>query len=110
MTLVVYRAGTGLVVHNHLHALFLGIAADFGNIEVGIWGDKVKDIVLLLAEPVFPTFVPSFHQDGIKTVLCGEVYVVLHMLGVGTMLAVGLQFAVVGNAQLHAVHVVGIGP
>ena len=41
---------------------------------------------------------------------CGEVDIVLHMLGVGTMLAIGFQVLVVGNAQLHTIHVIGICP
>ena len=110
MAFVINRAGTGLVVHYHLHTLLLGIAAYFGNVKVGIWCNEVEDIVLLLAKPVLPTFIPSFHQNGIKAVLCGEVDIVLHMLGVGTMLAIGFQVLVVGNAQLHTIHVIGICP
>ena len=110
MTLIVACRRRSLVVHNHLHAFRCRILVDCLNVEVGIGSDEVEDIVLFVSEPVFPSFVPSFHQNPVKPVLGGKVDVSLHILRVGGMSAVGLQFRVVGLSQFHGGHIVRVCP
>ena len=110
VALIVAGRARGFVVHNHLHALGGGIAVDFFDVEVGIGGDEVEHVVLLVAEPVLPAYVPSLDEDGIEAMLGGEVDVALHVLGVGGVGAVGLGVGVVGFAELHGGEVVGVAP
>ena len=107
---VIESCGGGLVVHHQLHALGVGIVVEHLNVEVGVRSDEVEDVKLLMTEPVFPSFVPSFHQHFLQTVLRGEVDVALHLLVSGTVRAVGLALAVVGNAETNRRQVVGIAP
>ena len=103
------RAG-GLVVHDDLHALALSVVTELSDVEVGVRGDEVKDTILTVAEPVFPTDIPAFDQDGIEAVLSGEVDVLLDVLGVGSVLAIRLHLRVVGLTDLHVGQVVGVRP
>ena len=110
MALVVADRGRGLVVHYHLHALFLGIVVDTLYIEVGIGGNKVIDIVFLIAEPVFPSYIPSLYEHAIEAVLGGEINIAEDILGGSTVVAVGLYLAVVGLTDLHRWQVAGVRP
>ena len=108
MTLVVHRGRRTLMVHDDADTLVMGILVKGRKVKVRIRSDKVKDIVLLGAEPVFPAFVPAFNQDGVKSVLRGKVNVHAHILVVGAMAAVGLGLGVIRNAKLHRGEVGGI--
>ena len=110
MALVVADRGRGLVVHNHLHSLFLGIVVDTLHIEVGIGGNEVIDIVFLIAEPVFPSDIPALNEHTIEAVLGGEIDVSEYILGGGAVVTVGRYLAVVGLADLHGGEVVGVRP
>ena len=107
---VVVDGAGSLVVHHHLDALALGIAVNLFHVEVGVGGHEVKDVVLALAEPVFPALVPSFDQHGIKSMLGCKVDVAFHVLRVGRVLAVGFGLGVIGLPQFHAVDIVSVGP
>ena len=78
------------MVHHELHSLRVGIFIEPVKVEVGVRGLEVEDIVLGLAEPVFPSDVPSFHQDLVETVLCGEVDIPADILVVCSVKSVGL--------------------
>ena len=110
MALVVADRGRGLVVHNHLHSLFLGIVVDTLYIEVGIGCNEVIDIVFLIAEPVFPSDIPALNEHTIEAVLGGEIDIAEDILGGGAVVAVGRYLAVVGLADLHGGEVVGVRP
>ena len=79
-------------------------------VEVGIRRHEVEDVKFLVSEPVFPSFVPSFYQNLLQTILCSEVDVALHLIVCCTMCAVGLALTVVGNAETNRRHVVGVAP
>ena len=98
------------MVHDELHAARLGIFVEFFDVEVGIGGDEVENIVLLVAEPVFPTFVPSLDKHGVESVFGGKVDVSLHVGGVGRVFGRSGEFGVVGFAEFHGAHGVGVGP
>ena len=84
------------------------ILVEGGKVKVRVGRNKVKYIVLLTAEPVFPAFVPTFNQKGVKAVFGRKVYVHAHVLVGGAMTAVGLGLGVIRNAKLHRGEVGGI--
>ena len=110
MALVVAHARRGLVVHHELDALAVGIVVEGLQVEVGVGRDKVKHIVLAVAKPVFPALVPALDEELVEAVGSGKVDVAAHVGIVGAVGVVGLELAVVGDAQFHAVHGIGIGP
>ena len=76
------------MVHDEADALLVGIGVEGRQVKVGVGGDEVKDEVLLLAVPVFPSFVPALDEESVKAVFGGKVDVAAHVLVVGTVLAV----------------------
>ena len=110
MTFVVDGRCRRLVVHHQLHALGVGIVVEILYVEVGVWCDKVEDVELLMAEPVLPSYVPSFHEHLLQTVLCSKVDVSLHLRRGGAVGAVRLALGVVGLAQSDGRIVVGVAP
>ncbi len=61
MALVVADRAGSLVVHNHLHTVFLGVLVHCFDIKIGVGGYEIEDIVFLVPEPVFPADVPAFN-------------------------------------------------
>ena len=110
MSLIVAHRRGGFVVHDELHAARLGIFVEFLDVEVGIGGDEVEDIVLLVPEPVLPSLVPTLDEHGIESVFGGKVDVSLHIGRVGRVFGRGGEFGVVGFAEFHTAHGVGVGP
>ena len=110
VTLVVARAGRGLMMHNQPDALAVRVLVEGGDVEVRIWGEEVEDVVLVAVGPVFPAYVPAFHEDGVESVLGGEVYVFAYVLVVGGVPSVRLGGGVVGLAELYGAVFVGVGP
>ena len=110
MSLIVAHRRGGFVVHDELHAARLGIFVEFLDVEVGIGADKVENIILLVAEPVFPAFVPSLDEHGVESVFGGKVDVSLHIGRVGRVFGRSGEFGVVGFAEFHGAHGVGVGP
>ena len=73
------------MVHDEADALLVGIGVEGRQIKIRIRGDEVEDEILLLAVPVFPTFVPALDEQGVKAILGGKVNVAAHILVVGTV-------------------------
>ncbi len=73
-------------------------------------GHEIEDVILRLAEPVLPAFVPALDQYGIEPVLGGEVDVLLHVFGRRSVTSVRTELRVVRDAQLHGRHVIRVGP
>ena len=101
VTLVVNDGTGGFMMHDHLHALAGCIFVDALHIKIWIRSHKIKHIIFLMTEPVFPTNIPTFHQHSIETMLGSEVDVTFHILRVGGMATAGLALRVVRLAQLH---------
>ena len=57
-------------MHNHFHSLRFGIPLYFFYIEIGIRCDKIEYIVFRLTYPIFPPYVPTFHQHSGKSMFC----------------------------------------
>ena len=80
------------MVHDHLHSLGGGVAPYLLHIKVGIGRNEVEYIVLAFSEPVFPSFVPSFHQYAVDAMLGCKVNVAFHIGRIGGVRMVGLGF------------------
>lgn len=110
MPFVVSYGSGSLVMHDHFHAFGLGVVTDFFQIEIRIWRHEIEDIVLKVAEPVFPTHVPAFDKHRIEAVFRSEVNVFLHVLSGGSVMTVRLDFRIIGHAELNGRQILGIGP
>ena len=108
--LVVHDRRGGLVVHDELHTLRVGILIERLDIEVGVRRLEVEDIFLRVAEPVFPTDIPALDEDTTKAMLSGEVDVAADVLIICRVTARGLSLRVVGEAELDGGELRGIGP
>ena len=72
MSFVVSYGSGSLVMHDHFHTFGLGIVTDFLKIEIRIRGHEIEDIVLKMAEPVLPAFVPALYKHRIEAVFRSE--------------------------------------
>ncbi len=104
--LIVGRRAAGLVVHHQFYALAVGIVVECLEVEVGVRCDEVEDIFLLLAEPVFPAYVPALDEQLVEAVVGSEVYVAAHIGIVGAVMSVRLCLAVVESGK---VEILGVG-
>ena len=110
MSLVVECTRRGLMVHHQLHALRVGIVVEGLDVEVGIGCHEVEDIVLGMAEPVFPSDVPTFDKHLVESVLGSEVDIFPHVLVVGSMPTVGLHAVPVDFIDFDRRELVGVAP
>ncbi len=110
MSLVVLCRSRRLMMHHQFDTLGMGIVIEGFDIEVWVWRDKVKDIVLAVSVPVLPSLVPSFNEHFVEMVLSSKVYVFSYLSVVGAMTAVGLHFCIIGFTELYRRQVVGIVP
>ena len=110
VTLIVADRAGGLVVHQHLDPLLLGVAVDLLDVKVGVGSDEVEDVVLLVSKPVLPAYVPSLYQQPIHPVGGCEVDEALHVGGGGSVATVGLHPGVVGPVEVDAVEIIGVSP
>ena len=76
------------MVHHEAHALALGIGVECLDVKVGVGGNEVEHIVLGVAGPVFPTFVPALHEHLVEAMLGGEVDVAAYVLIGGSVASV----------------------
>ena len=110
VTFVVANRCRSLMVHHHFNSFACSITMDFLYVEIRICSQEVKYIVFAVAEPVFPSFIPTFYQHCIKSVGCGKVDVTFHVSCIGRMFAVRFGFGVVCNAKFHAGQFICISP
>ena len=98
------------MVHQHLDPLLLGVAVDLLDVKVGVGGDEVKDVVLLVTKPVLPANVPPLDKQSVHSMGGGKVDEALHIGGRGSVATVGLHLGVIGPVEMDAVEIVGVGP
>ena len=110
MAFVVADRCGSFVVHHHLDTFARCVTMYFFYIEIRIRSNEVEYIVLAIAEPVFPTFIPAFYQYSVEPVCCGEVNIAFHVGSVGRMFAVRFGFRVIRFSQFYAGQFVGISP
>ena len=106
---VAYRTRR-FVVHYHPDAFRSCVAFYFVNVEIGVGRNEVEYVILHVAEPVFPAYVPSFNQYGIESVCGSEVDVPLYVSRIGAVTAVGLNLGQVIRIEMHALQFVRIRP
>ena len=73
MPFIVPCGGRGLMVHEKFHPFGMGIVVEGLDVEIRIWRNEIEDIVFIAVRPVFPAFIPSFHENLVETVLCGKI-------------------------------------
>ena len=110
MTFVVANRRRGFVMHDELHILAFRIIAEPFDVKIGIRRNEIENIVFLMTEPVFPTFIPTFHQNGVKTILGCKVDISLHIFSVGRVFTIARQFRIIGFTQLHTRNGISISP
>ena len=81
--LVVHDRRRRLVVHHQAHTLGVGIVIEGADVEVRIRRKEVEDILLRVAAPVLPAYIPAFHEHLAEAVLRSEVDVAAHVGVVG---------------------------
>ncbi len=108
--LVVAHRTRRLVVHDHLHALPAGVAADLLDVEIGIGREEIEDVVFHVAEPVLPADVPALDQHGVESVFGREVDVALDVGRGSSVPAVRADFREVVGVEMGATQLVGVGP
>ena len=106
---VAHRSG-GLMMHHQLHALAMRILIEHLHVKIGIRRNKIEHVVFGFSEPIFPAFIPSFHQHLVESVGGGKVDILLYMLVIGSMASVGLRLAVIQYTQLHGRQLIRISP
>ena len=107
---VVAHGSGSFMVHHQFHAFALGIVIQHLHIKVRIRSHKVEYIIFGVAEPVFPTFVPAFHQYLVKTILGSKVNVTFHIFISSTMLTIGFGLVVIRFTQFYGRKIIRISP
>ena len=98
------------MMHDEFHPFRSRVVPKSGQVEIRIWSHEVENPLFHVAEPVFPSDVPSFHQHAVETVLGREIYVFPYIFSGGPMPAVRLHLRQVVSVDMHAAEVVGVGP
>ena len=89
------------MVHHEPDAFFLGVFEKSKEVEVGIGCNEVEHILFPMAEPIFPADVPALNKHLVEPVSGCKVYVALHVLGVGSVSAVGFGGAITGTVDVY---------
>ena len=98
------------MMHHQTDSLAVGIGVQAGQVKIRIRGHEIEHIVLLVAVPVFPAFVPSLDEQGVKPVLRSEIDIAPHICVVGSVLSMWRNTPVVCFSQPHGRQFVGVGP
>ena len=110
VTLIVSHRSGCFVVHHQSDTLWMGILIEIFYIEVGIWRYKIKYIIFWLSKPIFPTDIPTFDQNLIKSMFGGKINISSDIVGVGRMLSVTFSFGVVEAIKFHRRKIICIRP
>ena len=101
VALVVEGRSGSLVVHHQLDTLGVCVVVEHLDVEVWIWSHEVEDIELLMTEPVLPTFIPTFYQHFLKSVLGCKVDIFLHLLIGSSMCTIRFALAIIGDTEAN---------
>ena len=79
----------------------MSIFVERSDVEIGIRGHEIEHIVFLFAEPVFPSDVPAFDKELIKTVGGSKIYISAYIFVVRSMTSVrfGLRIVECGKVE-----------
>ncbi len=98
------------MMHYQFHPLGMSIVVKRLDIKVRIWGHKVEDILLHVAEPVFPADVPSLNKHCIETVLCRKINMLPYIFIVGCVRPVRFYKAKIVCVKVNASESVRVRP
>ena len=107
---VVAHRSRRFMVHHQPDAFPVRIFVQCGDVEIGVGGHEIEDVILRVPEPVLPADVPAFDEQLVEPVCRREVDVPLHVLVVGAVAAAGPASGVIRHAELYRRHVARIGP
>ena len=97
-------------MHHKANALAVCILIQRLNVKIRIRCNKVKDIVLGLAKPILPTYVPTLYKNLIKAVLCSKVDKTTNASVVCRVLWTLLNLCIVSYTELNCWNIVCICP
>ena len=98
------------MVHHQFYAFSVCVIVKRFNIEVRIRGYEVEHIILTMTEPVFPTYVPAFYKHLVKAVFSSKVYIVAHLIVIGSVSAVRFHLSIIYLIEFDSRQVVSICP
>ena len=110
MTLIITNRSRSFVMHDHFYSFGLRIVTNSFDIKIWIRSYEIKNIIFGMAKPIFPSFVPSFYQNPVKSVLRSKINVFFHIFGSSSVTTVGFYFSEIGNTKLHRRQFIGIRP
>ena len=110
MTFVVTYRSRGLVMHHQLYPFFLCIRIEHFHIKIRIRSDEIKDIILWISKPVFPTFIPAFHQYLVESMFGSKIDITFHFIIVGWMASVWLCLGIIRLSKFHRINIIRIRP
>ena len=110
MTFVVANGGRCFMMHDEFYAFRMSIFVESLDVKVGIGRKKIKYIVLLMAEPVFPSRVPALYKHLSNAVFGSEIDIASHVFVCGSMMSVRLHFGVIDVVELHRRQLICIRP
>ena len=99
LSFIISGIGRRFMMHHYTHPLFMGIPLQFIYIEIRIGRSKTKLAIFSISRPVFPTFVPSLHQYGGKTMFGSKVNISFYIIGIGRMTPIRSQLAIIGHSR-----------
>ena len=108
MTFVVTYRSRSLVMHHQLHPFFLSIRIKHLHVKIRIRSDEIKDIILRISKPVFPTFIPAFHQYLVESMFGSKINITFHFIIVGRMASVWLCFGIIRLSKFHRINIIRI--
>ena len=110
MALVVARRARSFVVHHQFHAFRVCVVVQCFEVEVGVRSYKVKHIVLFVSKPVFPTYIPTFHEHLVEAVFRRKIDVFAYFFVGSAVGTIRFSFGVIHRIKVYCRKVVGITP
>ena len=102
MTLIISVCRTSFMMHNQFHILAMCIFIQFFHVKVRIRSHIVKIKFFPITHPIFPSDIPPFYQNCIKTIFCGKVDISFHILTIRPMIAVRFCFRIISFAYFYS--------
>ena len=90
-----------LMMHHQFDTFGVSILIQVFDIKIRIWSEKVENIILAVAEPVFPTGIPAFYQYLVETMLRSKINVLLYILRIGGVNTIRFHFRIIRFIQFY---------
>ena len=105
VTFVVAERTGSFMVHHQFDAFVVGILVEHFDVEIRVRSYEIEHIVLVIANPVFPTDIPTFNEQLVKTVFRSKVDIAFHVFIVGAVSVVRLCTLIVDAVEVHCVEI-----